>query len=296
MLYRSLAQRFSSVASQMPFSFRTHTTVGIGGEAPLAFFPEHTEDCVRIVRFLQSEGVAYCVLGRGSNVLVSDSGFDGVVLCTSGMKDIRCGRDAVYAECGAGLDAIVRAAAKNGLGGLSFLCGIPATLGGALYMNAGARGKYMDSVVLRVDVLEQGELVSRSLSECAYAYKTSRFMQEECVILGGLLRAEAQQEEQIAESILQARRARRDLPKGRSLGCVFRNPQGDSAGRLIECAGLKGLSCGDAVVSDRHANFIINRGCASAKEYAALIAEVKRRVFSESGVELLEEIRYIGDF
>ena len=102
MLYRSLAQRFSSVASQMPFSFRTHTTVGIGGEAPLAFFPEHTEECVRIVRFLQSEEVAYCVLGRGSNVLVSDSGFDGVVLCTSGMKDIRCGRDAVYAECGAG--------------------------------------------------------------------------------------------------------------------------------------------------------------------------------------------------
>lgn len=298
MLYQEIARKFSSVAARMPFSFASHTTVGIGGCAPLVFFPENAEDCTRILLFLQEEGIPHCVLGNGSNVLVSDSGFEGVVLCTVRMKQIFCDRagETVYAACGARLDEIVRTAGRHGMGGLSFLCGIPATLGGALYMNAGARERYMDSIVLRADVIEGGEKKSYTVRECKYSYKTSRFMQEDSLILGGLLHAIPQDEEQIALGILQARRARENLPVGKSLGCVFRNPPGDSAGRLIESVGLKGSSCGEAYVSERHANFIINRGHATAKDYAALIGRIKQKVFSETGRMLSEEIRYIGEF
>ena len=252
MLYRQIAEMFPFRGNESPFSFRANTTVGIGGTAPLALFPETAEDCVCAVRFLKREGVPYVLLGNGSNVLVSDKGFDGAVICTRRMKTIR--------------------------------------------VDAGARGKYMDSVVLRVDALVDGEKKSLSLAECGYSYKTSRFMQEDCVILGGLLRGVSEEKEKIVQDIRAARLARKDLPKGKSLGCVFRNPQGDSAGRLIEAAGLKGLAQGGAEVSAQHANFIINRGGATASDYAALVRRVKERVFSETGTMLAEEIRYIGEF
>ena len=296
MLYRQIAEMFPFRGNESPFSFRANTTVGIGGTAPLALFPETAEDCVCAVRFLKRGGVPYVLLGNGSNVLVSDKGFDGAVICMRRMKTIGVDACGVYAESGAALDAVVLAAAECGWGGLSFLCGIPATLGGALFMNAGARGKYMDSVVLRVDALVDGEKKSFSLAECGYSYKTSRFMQEDCVILGGLLRGVSEEKEKIVQDIRAARLARKDLPKGKSLGCVFRNPQGDSAGRLIEAAGLKGLAQGGAEVSAQHANFIINRGGATASDYAALVRRVKERVFSETGTMLAEEIRYIGEF
>ncbi len=296
MLYEQIAEMFPFRWNKSPFSFRLHTTVGIGGEAPLALFPEDIDGCVRAAEWLEWKKVPYVVLGNGSNVLVSDSGFDGVVICTRNMKNIRAENSCIFAECGAGLDRIVYEAAQGGLGGLSFLCGIPATLGGALYMNAGARGRYMDSVVLRVEALVNGERRTISLSECGYAYKFSRFMQERSVILGGWLHCERLEKEKILQSIRDARLARAELPKEKSLGCVFRNPQGDSAGRLIESVGLKGFSLGGAEVSGRHANFIINRGGATSRDYAALVRLVKQRVFSETGVLLSEEIRYIGEF
>lgn len=298
MNFSSLKQVFPNIVSESPFSFRRHTTVGIGGNAPLGVYPKSSRELAQVVCFLRSEKIPYLILGNGSNVLVSDKGFQGVAICTRHADAVDMGKDglSVEAECGAGVSRVLAFAAKNGLGGLSFLAGIPATMGGILYMNGGAQGKYIESVLQSAEVLLEGQRVLLSAQDCGYSYKDSRFMHEDAVLLKCVLRCNASDTETVRKEYRETLLKRRSLPKGKSLGCVFKNLPDVSAGQLIERCGLKGLRCGDAVVSAQHANFIINDSGATAEEYRSLISQVKQRVFSETGMVLTEEIRYIGEF
>lgn len=291
-----LLDRLAGMPYAAPFSFQKNTTVGIGGEAPLALYPESEDRLTAVLGVLSETHIPYVMLGRGSNVLVSDSGFSGVVVSTSRVGLIRTRGEILYAECGAGLEKVLAVAKRNGLGGISFLCGIPASVGGALYMNAGVKSGYIGDRVHSVTVFSAGEKKEFTAEECGFSYKHTRFMEEPCVILSARLRLVRYSAEKSEAEYAEYKRARGHLPKGRSMGCVFKNPQGFSAGLLLERAGMKGESCGGAVVSDKHANFIINRGGATAQDVVSLIKRMKNRVFSETGIELMEEIRYIGDF
>lgn len=293
-----LKQIFPGIISECPFSFRAHTTVGIGGSAPLGVYPKNSEDLAQVVCFLRAEKIPYLIIGNGSNILASDNGFHGVVICTRRADAVAMGKGglSIEAECGASVSRVLAFAAKNGLGGLSFLAGIPATMGGLLYMNGGAQGRYIESVLQSAEVLLEGKRVLLSAQDCGYSYKDSRFMHENAVLLKCVLKCSASDSEAVRKEYRETLLKRKSLPKGKSLGCVFKNLPGISAGQLIERCGLKGLRCGDAVVSAQHANFIINDSGATAEEYRSLIYQVKQRVFSETGMVLTEEIRYIGEF
>lgn len=295
-VFETLLSEFSGMPYAAPFSFRKNTTVGIGGEAPLALYPENAGRMAAVLSLLHRQGIPYVVLGRGSNVLASDRGFNGVVINTSRANAVSTRGCVLTAECGAGLEKVLSVAKRNGLGGLSYLCGIPATVGGAVFMNAGVRGGYIGERVISVDALIGGGRHTLSAKECEFSYKHTRFMEEETVILSARLRLEKSSPTAIDSEYAAAKTARENLPRGKSMGCVFKNPEGFSAGELLERAGMKGEFCGAAAVSREHANFIINMGGASSDDVLRLIEKMKKAVFAETGIELSEEIRHIGEF
>ena len=291
----ALLAEFSGIPFAAPFSFRKNTTVGIGGEAPLALYPENAERMASVIRYLRDRVMPYILLGRGSNVLASDAGFDGVVVNTTRANAVRTRGTVLTAECGAGLEKVLAVAKRNGLGGISFLCGIPATIGGAVFMNAGIRSGYIGERVISVDVYGTDGFQTYSAKECDFTYKHTRFMEDGSAILAVKLRLERVSASVLDAEYAAAKAARSHLPKGKSMGCVFKNPEGYSAGELLDKAGMKGESCGDAVVSREHANFIMNRGAASYEDVECLIDRMKSAVFADTGIELSEEIRHIGE-
>ena len=283
-------------AAERDFSFAAHTTIGIGGKAPLCLHPEGAAAAVHALRLCRRFGVPHLVLGMGANVLAADGGFDGVVLCTDRMRALSLQGRCAAAESGVCMPRLLRCLAENGLGGFAFMAGIPASVGGAVYMNAGtARGHFGDRVLSVTAVDADGEIVELSGKECAFAYKNTAFTGKNMLILSARLQADyccyARANDEIGEVL----RERARLPKGKSMGCVFKNSEGMSAGEIIDRAGLKGAAEGDAFVSAEHANFIINGGHATAKDVRALIGRVKGTVLERTGIALTEEIEYIGD-
>jgi UDP-N-acetylmuramate dehydrogenase len=258
----------------------------------MAFFPNSMEELVALVETLKLEGIRYQVLGNLTNVLPLDGIADFVVVSTKRMTGLVMG-NRVFVYAGTTSNALLRACKREKRGGAEFLSGIPCTLGGALYMNAGAGGKYISEIVESVTVLRDGKMHILPLKDCAYAYKQSVFMQNEDVILGASLNLEKTTDEEIAKNELYYLSRRKHLPKGRSMGCVFKNPPSVFAGELIEKSGLKGVRIGGAKISEEHANFIINEKNATAKDIRALIALAKDRVQARYGVCLEEEIRYL---
>ena len=293
---RSVLRLFPDLAYSQDFSFRQYTTVGVGGFAPCACYPKSASELAELVRVLHREGIPYCVLGNGSNVLAADAGFGGVAVITRRACALRTAGERIFAESGAQLAAVLAEAVNRGFGGAAFLCGIPATVGGAIFMNAGAGGQYMAELVASVTALIDGRAVRLSAKECDFAYKNSIFMKADSCILSAEFVFKNGDMRSILSDIDCVKKRRAALPTGRSMGCVFRNPRGASAGALIERAGCKGLCCGDAFVSERHANFMINRGNATAQEFVTLIESVRARVRACTGIRLNEEIRYIGVF
>ena len=278
------------------FTFRRHTTLGVGGNAPLALFPRGAAELASAFCCLRAAGIPHCMLGNGSNMLVSDAGFDGAVIATKEANALSVRGDIVAAESGAPLSTLLAAAARASLDGAAFVQGIPATVGGALFMNAGAGGRCMADIVRSVTALIGGKVCTLSAAECAFGYKDSIFQKEECCILSAEFKLKKGDLHSILSDIDRVKERRSALPRGRSMGCVFRNAGGRPAGELIERAGCKGMTCGGAYMSREHANFLINRGDATAADCATLIASVRARVLAQTGIRLKEEIRYIGVF
>lgn len=293
---RALTGQLRHVPAVQDFLLSKNTTIGIGGRAPLAFYPRSCDEICEVLAVLAEYDMPFQILGNGSNVLASDAGYSGVIVKTDNLTAIRAEGEIMAAESGASIASILAAAKEIGLGGLSFMAGIPASLGGALFMNAGARGHYIGSEVVSVNVFEEGKICILSAKDCKFSYKHTRFMENSSIILSARLRFRSQSPQAVSDEIQETLAFRSALPKGRSMGCVFKNGPSYSAGELIDRVGLKGVRCGGAIVSSQHANFIINCGGATSEDVMRLICIIKEKVLSETGVELAEEIRYIGEF
>jgi UDP-N-acetylmuramate dehydrogenase len=275
-----------------------HTSWRVGGPAERFYQPADLEDLACFLAGLpEQEPLLW--LGLGSNLLVRDGGIRGTVVFTLGALDElrRVGDDRLHAGAGVTCAKVARAAARAGLTGAEFLAGIPGTLGGALAMNAGAFGGETWELVTAVETLDRrGVLHRRAPEEYRVGYRSVQAPREEWFVGAELLLAPgdvAAAQARIKE--LLARRGATQPTQQPSCGSVFRNPPGDHAARLIEAAGLKGLRRGDAQVSEKHANFIVNLGAARAADIEALIYEVQEKVKDVHGVVLETEVRMVGE-
>lgn len=268
-----------------------HTTFGVGGEAAYYVLPEHPRAVREIVGLCRESSVPYVLLGAGSNVLFPDSGYPGVVVSTERLTGIHI--NGPYADVFAGTrigDLLVRLH-RVGVHSLDFLSGIPGTVGGAIAMNAGIPAEAIGELVEHVWAVNgRGEISLFDKRECRFAYRNSLFREERVPILAARLRLDGPAYDGRA---LLARRAESQPLSSRSAGCVFRNPPGDAAGRLIEATGLKGFRVGMAKVSEKHANFILNLGGASSADIRKLIDIVRQKVYKSFRILLKLEIEVI---
>ncbi len=277
-----------------------HTTFRVGGKADAFLSVRNEEQLKKAVLLCKEYEVPFLVLGNGSNLLVSDNGYRGmVILIGKDMSDIRVEGTRVTALAGATLGSVAQAAAKNSLGGMEFASGIPGTIGGAIVMNAGAYDGEMKMVVEEVRVLTQdGAILTLSNEELEFGYRTSRVKKERMIVLSVTLLLQPQKQELIYEKMndFAARRREKQPLEFPSAGSTFKRPEGMFAGKLIMDAGLRGYSVGDAQVSEKHCGFVINKGNATAEEISRLILDVQEKVKESFGVTLETEVIFIGDF
>lgn len=284
------------VKEQEPMS--RHTSWRVGGPADCFYIPADLDDLSTFLSLTQDEGELIW-LGLGSNLLVRDGGIRGRVIHTMGVLDslYLTSETEVYLGAGATCAKAARFCAAQGLVGAEFLAGIPGTLGGALAMNAGAfDGETWDAVIEVETINKEGDKFVRAAEEFEISYRRVRSQFQEW-FLGVRLRLTRGDAESSVRRIkvLLAKRNESQPVGYASCGSVFRNPEGDFAGRLIEFCGLKGHRYGGAMVSEKHANFIINTGCASAAEIESLIHFVQNIVFKQRGVSLFTEVKIIGE-
>ncbi|MDF1563821.1 MAG: UDP-N-acetylmuramate dehydrogenase [Deltaproteobacteria bacterium] len=281
------------------------TTLGVGGPADLFYEPDGPETLVEVLSVIRRERIPYTVVGGGSNLLVGDGGIRGLTLHLSpefGERVVRHrGKDTLEVTFPAGTPTgeVRRFAREEGVVGPEFLIGIPGSLGGALQMNAGTRLGEMVDVVVHAQVAHPEGLLTIPAADLRFAYREATLPPGGIVTSVTLAFHRAGPEEVAAaqaEAEEELGRRRRTQPRGRSAGSVFKNPPGDYAGRLIEEAGLKGRTVGDAQVSEVHANFIINRGKATSAQVLKLIELCRREVRARSGIGLELEVRLLGEF
>lgn len=280
-------------------SMRDYTTWGIGGPADLLCNPQTGEDVVTALKFAEEHGLPVTVIGNGSNLLVRDGGIRGLVIrMAGGLNSVRVDGNRIIAGAGILLPSLSRVALRAGLSGLEFAAGIPASLGGAVVMNAGAFGQCMGDLVVEVEAVGyDGSRKVLSASDLAFGYRTSSFQNQMLIILKTVLQLVPEAPLAIAvrgRSNLSYRKKTQPLNMP-SAGSVFRNPPGQYAAKLIELAGLKGARIGDAEVSLKHANFIVNRGNASARQVIALIDLIREQVRCKFGIDLVPEVRLVGE-
>lgn len=279
---------------------KNHTTFRIGGPADALALPKTPEEVAEVVRFCHEHAQPYYVLGNGSNLLVSDEGYRGLVLqLYRNFNDIQVNGETITVQSGAMLAAVARTAYQTGLTGLEFASGIPGTIGGAVVMNAGAYGGEMKNVLKEVTVLtKEGEVLVIPAKALELGYRTSVIPKNGWIVLGAVLQLKKGDQEQILARMEELKEQRitkqpLDLP---SAGSTFKRPEGYFAGKLIMDAGLRGFTVGGAQVSEKHCGFVVNRGNATAADVWELICEVKRRVKEMTGVELEPEVKLLGDF
>jgi len=273
-----------------------HTSFGLGGPADLYVEPLHREALRDTLAFLRVEGTPTLVLGRGTNLLVRDGGIEGVVVSTAkALRDIEVAGNGMVAGAGAPLSRVIVRAAEAGLAGLEPLSGIPGSVGGAVRMNAGSFGAAIGDLVERLELFFEGTPSMLEAGAVGFSYRDTE-LPEDAVVERVRLRLAPDDPDDISRRGREfVERKWRTQPSGmRSAGCVFRNPEGVSAGQLIDEAGLKGLRIGGAVVSDLHANYIVNDRGATASDVEDLIETVRRLVDERAGVALELEVRIVG--
>ena len=277
-----------------------HTTFRVGGKADALYEAENTEALRRVIAYLNKEGIPYLTVGRGSNLLVKDEGLEGVVICLCGALNSieREKSDALAVRAGAGLplfDLLVYCR-DSGLGGMEFLAGIPGTVGGAVAMNAGAFGSEVGESVRKIQFITRtGEVTMRERSQLNFAYR-GLDLEQGAVIVRSFFALE-----QVDESTAKARiadylrRRKESQPlEYPSAGSIFKTSPGDYAGRLIELAGLKGATTGGAMISTKHANYIVNTGGATARDVLELINLARTMVKERTGIEMQPEVKVVG--
>ena len=298
-LYAKLGDKVKENVSLAPY-----TSARIGGPADILITAESADELARIIKLLRKHEIEYLVLGGGSNVLVSDQGVRGVVVLNRA-KGVRFhndgdGEPSVTAESGVIFSNLANRCAAKGLAGLEWAATVPGTIGGAVYGNAGAFGGDTSGNLNWAELLTaEGERERFTAEQMGYGYRTSVFKRGEldAIVLAADLRLRHSTKDVVSANIEQFSAHRKTTqPPGASMGSMFKNPNGDYAGRLIDAAGLKGTRIGNAEISPLHGNFFINHGTTRAEDIRALIELVIKRVKDSQGVELELEIELVGDW
>lgn len=274
------------------------STFKIGGVSALSVYPKSACDLCDAVKILKSADVKYEIIGNASNTLFAFERYNGALIFTSGINEYSIDGETVYASCGTSLVRLANIAKDNSLSGLEFASGIPARIGGAIAMNAGAHGSQMSDIVEYTDAFDAESFEKIRLYDNGFGYRQSAFLKDKSLIcLGAKLKLKKGESMAIAEKMKENNEKRRasqplELP---SAGSYFKRPENDFAGRLIEECGLKGERVGGAEVSLKHAGFIVNVGGASYHDVLSLEKKIKERVASRFGVTLCREVRLVED-
>jgi len=279
-------------------SMASHTTFRIGGLADCFVQLENTEQLIKVQKYLSQVGVPFFILGNGSNLLVSDAGFRGVILQIGPkMNRVTVEGNVIVAQAGASMAQIARTAMEHELTGMEFASGIPGTIGGGVVMNAGAYGGELSQIVTQVNVVNsEGEIMELDNETMEFGYRTSTIRNNPFTVTEVILRLEKGDRQQIRERMeeLAAKRREKQPLEYPSAGSTFKRPAGHYAGQLIMEAGLRGFQCGGAKVSDKHCGFVINTGNATAEDVRKLIREVQARVKDQFNVDLETEVLFLG--
>ncbi len=277
-----------------------HTTFRVGGPADFFITPHDTEELSALIRYLNLVEREYMIVGNGSNLLVGDHGYRGVIVhLGEEFKKVEVNGDTIIAGGSALLSAVAETACKAELTGFEFAAGIPGTVGGAMVMNAGAYGSEMGDVVVSVDLLTpDGEIVTRSVSEMDFGYRKSILQRDRSTVIGTVFSLKKGDQTEIRSrmnELMEMRRAKQPL-NFPSAGSTFKRPEGFFAGKLIMDAGLGGYMIGGARISEKHCGFVVNAGNATAEDILDLIHEVQEKVQARFGVRLEPEVRIVGEF
>ncbi len=269
----------------------------IGSDCIAAVYPKSTDGFVGLIKLLRSCGAKYTVIGNGSNIVFPDERYEGIVVCTSKMNEITVNENRIYARCGAMLNSVCQTALTNGLSGLEFAYGIPGSVGGGIFMNAGAYGGELCDITESVTVYDtaSGEIRDIPGSECGFGYRTSMFQNSELYVLGAVFELKKGERTEIKEKMteLLSRRHEKQPLNYPSAGSAFKRYPGRYTGQMIEQAGLKGFSVGGAQVSELHAGFIINTGKATCRDVKELTEIIKKEIKKREGIDIECEIRFI---
>lgn len=298
-----ISMNFSNFRGDIKFNepLKYHTSFKIGGNADIIFYPIDERDLIWVMDKIRKEMVRYFVLGSGSNILVHDNGFQGFVICLKHInnikitKEIQGNRIIIQAEAGANLSKIVNFATFHGLSGMEFAAGIPGTLGGAIIMNSGNKSDAISDVIKSITVMTpNSNFLKLNRNEIGFDYRSTD-IPNGYIIINSRMVLKKSNKRKIKSTIKKLIKIRKkiqphDFP---SAGSIFRNPIEDSAGKLIESIGLKGTKIGGAVVSEKHANFIINKDGAKAEDVIQLIELIKKSVYENHNIQLEPEIRII---
>ena len=297
-LIQELRRRVPQLELREQEPMSSYTTFRIGGPARLIALPRSRKEAIAAVQAAKELDISPFFLGNGSDLLVSDQGYNGFVLKTSGLDDVREVNHRLWAESGIPLARLAMAALGRGLTGLEFAHGIPGTLGGGVTMNAGAYGGELVQVLTSVTFLnEAGDVVTLPVEECALTYRHSLFTDHpEWLILEAefaLTPGDPAAIKAKMDELAQKRRSKQplDLP---SAGSTFKRPEGHFAAALIEQCGLKGVGVGGAQVSEKHAGFVVNRGGATADDVRRLMELIQNTVLRETGIALEPEVKFLG--
>ncbi len=276
---------------------KKHTGLGVGGEAEYYAEVSSLYGLNTLSLLANEHKVPYKVVGFGTNLLVSDSGYKGLIINMSKINDVFFKRNTVRAMAGASLEKLIKFTVSHRLSGVECLSGIPATVGGAVVMNAGAFGHNVSDCIETVETLKDGKLKIYSKEDCKFGYRTSRFLGKKEIVVSASFSFVEKDKESLITSVRTYEEIRRSIqPAGRSCGSVFKNPKDVSAGLLVEKLGLKGLIIGGAKISEKHGNFIITTPKATAMDVYNLIMTAKMKIKDEFHIDIKEEVEFVGEF
>jgi UDP-N-acetylmuramate dehydrogenase len=298
--YKKLAAVVKEENIYVDEPMKSHTSFRVGGPADYFVTPNHKEEVQKLAALCRAEAVPFYIVGNGSNLLVSDKGYRGVIIqIGKKMSAIEILEDTVSAQAGAMLSSIANQALDRSLTGFEFAAGIPGTLGGACVMNAGAYGGEMKDVLVQVTVLTaEGELLTLTNEELELGYRTSVIAKKGYVVLEAVIKLVKGDRDAIKAKMddLREQRVSKQPLEYPSAGSTFKRPEGYFAGKLIQDAGLKGYQVGGAQVSEKHSGFVINKDQATAADIVELMRQVSEKVEAEFGVTLEPEVKRLGEF
>lgn len=271
---------------------KNYNTFRISSICDILVIPDSKESLLNVIDTLKKHKKEYVILGNGSNVIFKNKRITKAIILLNKLKEVKFNNNEVYAECGVLLSTLAKSTVNKSLKGLEWSIGIPGTIGGSIYGNAGSYGEEISNRLMSVEVLKNGEFINLNKNELYFSYRNSKFKDnKDMIIVSAIFKLEDGSAEEMMNLIKERNLKRKDSQplEFPSAGSVFRNPEGNYAGALIEQVGLKGLMVGDAQISEKHANFIINKGNATGKDVLELIDIIKKKIKEKNNIDLVLE-------